>query len=172
MNINEMKLALQNRLNDLESCGGRRFAPQTRSEHVWTGPIATLATGAVCLAASAVIPLAAIHTLPILGAAGTGLVAGAGLAAGGMWTLIGGIGITMCGGGFGIPAWLISGVAGGSAAGSGVWLCELAHRTATLCATSLHWVGIGLVAMGLAWAVYLALRYAVLLFAGQPIFCP
>ena len=172
MNIYEMKSALQNRLKAVEACGGRTSVPQTRSEHVWVAPIASLATGAVCLGAAAAIPLATIHALPILAAAGTGLMAGAGLAAGGMWTLIGGIGITMCGGAFGIPAWLLSGVAGGSAAGSGVWLWELAHQTAALCATSLHWIGIGLVAVGVAWAVYLALRYAVLRFAGQPTLCP
>ena len=72
-------------------------------------------------------------------------------------------GIVICGTGFAVPLAVpatLAATLGGAISAGGVWWWEMAHRTASLWALGLYWIGSGLVVAGLAYTVYVALRYA------------
>jgi hypothetical protein len=159
MNANEMRLAIQNRLREIGDCEEGSFAATSWQDGRWIRPVAIAAAGAVCLVAAAAIPLTAIHTFPILASA----VGGTGLG----WVLTASTltkaGVAICGTAFSVPLAVpvtLAATLGGATSGGGLWLWEMAHRTASVWAVASHWTGIGLIAAGIVWAgYYLALRY-------------
>jgi hypothetical protein len=159
MNAYEMKSAIQNRLRKMDSSDEGSFAALRPRNGHWIRPVAVAATGAACVAAAATVPLTTIHILPIVASALGGASFGSALTV----SMLTKAGIVICGTGFAVPLGVPAALAatlGGAISGSGVWLWEMAHRTASVWALGLHWVGIGLVVAGLAYAVYLALGYA------------
>ena len=159
MNAHEMKSAIQNRLHKMDDSDEGNFANLPLRGCRWIPPIAVAAIGVGCLAAAATVPLIAIHALPIVASAVGGASFGSALTV----SMLTKAGIVICGTGFGVPLAVpatLAATLGAAISGGGVWLWEMAHRTASAWALGLYWIGIGLVAAGLACAVYVALRYA------------
>jgi uncharacterized membrane protein YczE len=159
MNAHEMTSAIQNRLREVRDRDKESVAGLAAREGRWICPIAVAATGVGCLAAAATLPLTAIHALPIVATTLSGASFGSALAV----STLTKAGIVICGTAFGVPLGVpatLAGILGGAISGGCLWLWDLAHRTASVWAVGLHWIGIGLVVAGLACAVYVALRYA------------
>ena len=150
MNVTKMKLAIEARLGKIEC--------HDQSKRKWIPPVALATTGIACLVTSAVMPLAAIHTGPIIASAMGGTALGSLIAA----STLTKAGLAICGTALPIPLAIpvaISGATGASLLGGSAWLWELTHRSVSIWALGLHWFGIGLLAAGVVWGAYRMYKY-------------